>query len=62
MSDSGEKPKNKTESQKQNISAIDIDNDINDIFCKDSTVKPIGEYNELSEILDKLYYKYQTKI
>ena len=62
MSDSGEKPKNKTESQKQNISAIEIDNDINAIFCKDSTVKPIGEYNELSEILEKLCYKYQTKI
>ena len=44
------------------ISALDIDDDINGIFCKDCTFKSIGVCDELCEILEKLNYKYPTKI
>ena len=61
-SDSEEKPKKETDTQKPIIGALDIDDDINGIFCKDSTFKSIGVCDELCEILEKLNYKYPTKI
>ena len=61
-SDSEEKPQKETETQKPIIGALDIDDDINGIFCKDSTFKSIGVCDELCEILEKLNYKYPTKI
>ena len=61
-SDSEERPKNEKETQKQIIGALDVDDDINGIFCKDSTFKSIGVCDELCEVLEKLNYKYPTKI
>ena len=61
-SDSEEKPKKETDTQKPIIGALDVDDDINGIFCKDSTFKSIGVCDELCEILEKLNYKYPTKI
>ena len=51
-----------TETKKTNVLPIDVDDDLNGIFCKDSTFKSIGVCDELCEVLDKLNYKYPTKI
>ena len=61
-SDSEESPQNEKETQNQIIGALDVDDDINGIFCKDSTFKSIGVCDELCEVLEKLNYKYPTKI
>ena len=61
-SDSEENQKKETETKKQVIGALDVDDDINGIFCKDSTFKSIGVCDELCEVLEKLNYKYPTKI
>ena len=51
-----------TETTKKQILVLDSDDDINGIFCKDSTFKSIGVCEELCEVLDRLNYKYPTKI
>ena len=51
-----------TETKKANVLPLDIDDDLNGIFCKDCTFKSIGVCDELCEVLDKLNYKYPTKI
>ena len=61
-SDSEENQKKETETKKKVIGALDVDDDINGIFCKDSTFKSIGVCDELCEVLEKLNYKYPTKI
>ena len=61
-SDSEESSQNEKETHKQIIGALDVDDDINGIFCKDSTFKSIGVCDELCEVLEKLNYKYPTKI
>ena len=61
-SDSEENPQKETETKKPLIGALDVDDDINGIFCKDSTFKSIGVCDELCEVLEKLNYKYPTKI
>jgi len=52
----------KENNEKNKISALDINDDLNGIFCKDCTFKSIGVCDELCEILEKLNYKYPTKI
>ena len=61
-SSSEENPPKETPTQKPIIGALDVDEDINGIFCKDSTFKSIGVCDELCEVLEKLNYKYPTKI
>ena len=60
--DSEENAQKETETKKPLIGALDVDDDINGIFCKDSTFKSIGVCDELCEVLEKLNYKYPTKI
>ena len=52
----------KSESKVNKIVALDSNEDINGIFCKDSSFKSIGVCDELCEVLEKLNYKYPTKI
>jgi hypothetical protein len=52
----------KSESKVNKIVALDSNEDINGIFCKDSSFKSIGVCDELCEVLEKLNYKYPTII